>query len=160
MIFLYSAHRAVIFAIAQLSCNYFTNSVNCRCQLKSDNYGRWMYMIVCWLKQVIRVKRKSYIECKHQKSNLPVVEWMVLWSRSLLTLWNTQQTTDITYARSSWWHSNGWWFERHLGRPRTTWRRTVEREKDQHYNLYCVGGDVKPCSINQSMGTGKDCHTW
>jgi len=22
------------------------------------------------------------------------------------------------------------------------------------YNLYCVGGDVKPCSINQS--TGKD----
>ena len=53
------------------------------------------------IKQVTRVKRKSYIKGKHQKSNLPIVDWMILWSRSLLTLWNTQQTTDITYALST-----------------------------------------------------------
>jgi len=28
-----------------------------------------------------------------------------------------------------WWHSNGWWFERNLGSPRTTWRKTVEKER-------------------------------
>jgi len=28
-----------------------------------------------------------------------------------------------------WWHSNGRWLERNLGRPRTTWRRTVEKER-------------------------------
>jgi len=27
------------------------------------------------------------------------------------------------------------------------------------YNLYCVGGDVKPCSINQSISTMYHC-TW
>jgi len=25
------------------------------------------------------------------------------------------------------------------------------------YNLYCVGGDVKPCSINQSINLISDC---
>ena len=28
------------------------------------------------------------------------------------------------------------------------------------YNLYCVGGDVKPCSINQSLVSKRPCPTY
>ena len=79
------------------------------------------------------VKRKSYSKSKQQNSEVKLTSSWLNGSVIKIIVNPMKHTTNnkhyICTVYTVWRHSNGWWFERNLGRPRTTWRRTVEKER-------------------------------